>query len=101
MASLVQPKFNVHSLFFFFPTKLIGGVECDDIMIEVPNTLVEVDCEEQAQINANGIQRSHNLQLKFLNLIFIRIVKLLMRMSPTHLVWCFLSQKMDYKSVRP
>jgi hypothetical protein len=46
MASLAQPKFNVHSLFFCFVARLIDGVEWDDIMAEVPNTLVEVGCKE-------------------------------------------------------
>lgn len=57
MASLAQPKFNVHSLFFCFATRIIDGVEWDDIMAKIPNTLVEVGCKEEAQINANGIKK--------------------------------------------
>jgi hypothetical protein len=57
MASLVQPKFNVHSLFFCFVARFIDGVKWDDIMAKVPNTLVEVCCKEQTQINANGIKK--------------------------------------------
>ncbi len=63
MASLTQPKFNVHLLlhhhtcFIFFVIGPIDGVKWDNIVIEVPNTLIKVGYEEQAQINANTITK--------------------------------------------
>jgi len=41
----------------FFVVGPIDGVKWDDIVTKVPNTLVEVCCKEQAQINANGITK--------------------------------------------
>lgn len=58
MASLTQPKFNVHLLFIYlFVVGPIDGVKWDNIVIEVPNTLIKVGYKEQAQINANTITK--------------------------------------------
>jgi hypothetical protein len=58
--SLNQSLMFIHC-YFCFAIGFIDGVKWDDIVTEVPNTLVEVGCKEQAHIifhdNANGITK--------------------------------------------